>query len=139
MHEVLQDDSFGHRVTEGFGMLAFEEDGFSNEGYNGVSNYERLETNRTEIPLLKYVSDPFVELLSFIDNIDNPQNAKRALFAEEDELLNKLFLDQEDPEGEEISDPYVQPGLIPDASQDQFPGFDLPDNACPAPLPDEEN
>ena len=133
MYESL-DESFGKKLTEGFEMLAFEEDGFSNESYNGVSNYEFLDTKRTEIPLLKFMgSDPFIELLGFIDNIDNASNPKRALFMEESD--KQLFLDQEDPEEEEESNPYVRTEL-PEALPDHFE-FDLPE--FPAPLPDDEN
>ena len=136
MYESL-DESFGKKITEGFGMLAFEEDGFSNESYNGVSNYEFLDLKRTEVPLLKFMgSDPFVDLLNYIDSVDVVGSPKKAVFMKEDEIVNKLFLDQEDPEEE--TDPFVRSELPPEGLPDHFE-FDLPEDSFPAPLPDEEN
>ena len=63
-------ENYGVVLTEGFNALAFEEDGFANDPFNGISNYERLDTIHTEIPALRMGSDPFVDLLDMIDSID---------------------------------------------------------------------
>ena len=55
---------FGQTLTDGFSMLAFEEDGFANDPFTGLVNYERINTIKEDLPLLT-VSDPFIDLLNF--------------------------------------------------------------------------
>jgi hypothetical protein len=110
----------GKIITEGFGMLSFD-DGFSNDQFTGMVNYEQINIIKKEIPLLIYNGDPYVDLLNFIDAIDKPNNKYRANFMSE-ELNLQVFDDG--PDDEENTDPYIpQTPDMPDMP------FDIPDDS----------